>query len=173
MKASLIAISWLRDHIHYDPEVGEFRSKGGTFYFDGAIRRLPKAGMPLSQKLTGAGYFEVSFSVVRESAHRLAWALHYGEWPACVIDHIDGNRQNNRLSNLRDVPHSVNLQNIKGPKSNSRSGLLGAHAYRCGRFQSSISVRGAKVRLGIFDTALEAHNAYLEAKRKYHPGNTL
>ena len=173
MKASLIEISWLRDHIHYDPDLGEFRSKGGTFYFDGSVRRLPKAGVTLNQTRTGAGYLEVRFSVVRELAHRLAWALHHGEWPASVIDHIDGNPSNNRISNLRDVSQSVNAQNIKGPKGRSRSGLLGAHSYLGDRFRSSIVVGGVKVYLGTFLTEIEAHEAYLEARRKHHPGNTL
>jgi HNH endonuclease len=44
-------------------------------------------------------------------ASRVAWLLHYGEWPSLTLDHIDGDRTNNRIRNLRDVTHEVNMNN--------------------------------------------------------------
>ena len=57
-------------------------------------------------------------------AHRVAWAIHYGEWPAFTVDHKDGNPSNNRLQNLRHVTRSVNQRNQKLSASNS-SGVVG------------------------------------------------
>lgn len=48
-------------------------------------------------------------------AHRLAWLLHYGEWPEGDVDHIDRNKSNNRIDNLRDVSRSQNLLNMDTP----------------------------------------------------------
>jgi HNH endonuclease len=44
-------------------------------------------------------------------ASRIAWLMYYGEWPSQLIDHIDGDRMNNRIRNLRDVSHTVNMNN--------------------------------------------------------------
>jgi hypothetical protein len=81
-----------------------------------------------------------------------------------------GVRSDNRLENLREVSQQVNCQNRR--KAHGVSGLLGAHPHQ-GRFSSSIRYGGKNHYLGIFDTAEEAHAAYLEAKRKHHEGSTL
>ena len=107
-------------------------------------------------------------------AHRLIWLLTYGKWPEGVIDHVDGNPLNNRLSNLRDVPQSVNTHNHRKARSNNTSGLLGVcRRDDIGKFQAKIQVMGKVIFLGTFMTAEEAHEAYLTAKRKYHKGCTI
>lgn len=107
-------------------------------------------------------------------AHRLIWLLAHGKWPDGVIDHIDGNPLNNRLSNLRDVPQSVNTHNHRKARSNNTSGLLGVcRRDDIGKFQAKIQVMGKVIFLGTFMTADEAHEAYLTAKRKYHEGCTI
>lgn len=58
-------------------------------------------------------YVTVAYKGSSYKAHRLAWLLTFGEWPKDEIDHIDGDRSNNRLGNLRDVPHRVNQMNQK------------------------------------------------------------
>src|SRR4051812_40825019 len=58
-------------------------------------------------------------------AHRLAWLYVHGRWPIGDIDHIDGNASNNAISNLREVSRSVNMQNQRRARSDSRTGLLG------------------------------------------------
>lgn len=105
-------------------------------------------------------------------AHRIAWALQHGEWPQGEIDHINGDRQDNRIENLRDVPSFVNKQNLRSATKRNRLGILGVHARR-GKFRAFISVDGAVRALGTFHSAIEAHAAYLAAKRAGHKGNTL
>lgn len=106
-------------------------------------------------------------------AHRLAWFYVHGEWPTGEIDHIDGDRRNNRMSNLRDVPRTLNAQNLKRAKSsNKSSGILGVYRHGSG-WRSRITSGGTSKCLGTFRTQSEAHQAYLVAKRELHAGNTL
>ncbi|MDD0156969.1 HNH endonuclease signature motif containing protein, partial [Shigella flexneri] len=58
------------------------------------------------------GYNAINIDGVRYFAHRLAWLYVYGEWPKQEIDHIDRNRRNNAISNLRDVSRVVNALNV-------------------------------------------------------------
>jgi hypothetical protein len=97
-----------------------------------------------------------------------------GLWPQNDIDHRDGDKKNNRFSNLRDVTTQVNIQNQRRATKANKSGLLGAaFNRRLGKYVSGIGVAGRTVYLGVFETAIEAHEAYLKAKRQLHEGNTL
>lgn len=109
------------------------------------------------------------------SAHRLAWFYMVGEWPDGEIDHINGEKSDNRFANFRDVPRSINQQNIRksiGPNSENR--LLGtSYNKRTGRWIAKIALNKKQYGLGYFDTMEEAHEVYLAAKRKMHPGCTI
>ena len=107
------------------------------------------------------------------SAHRLAWLYVYGHWPHEVIDHIDGNRQNNAIFNLRDVSQRTNTENVRKPRPNNKSGFLGVSVTPEGRFLSVITVLRKGVRLGVYDTPEKAHRVYLDAKRQLHVGCTI
>ena len=106
-------------------------------------------------------------------AHRLAWLLTHGAWPAGDIDHINGIRTDNRIANLRDVSRSVNQQNLKTARRDNQTGLLGVKKTRCGTFEARINLNGRYVHLGTFPAAAEAHQAYITAKRKHHEGCTI
>lgn len=117
-------------------------------------------------------YWVINIRRRRYFAHRLVWAFHHGRWPAHEIDHINGDKFDNRIENLRDVPRRVNKQNIR--KANAGNpGLLGTHLFRNGRWKASINIDGHNRHLGYFDTTEEAHAAYLAAKRAHHVGSTL
>jgi hypothetical protein len=90
------------------------------------------------------------------------------------IDHRDTCRTNNRLANLRDATRSVNAQNLRAARSNNSScGLLGV-TWNRGRWTAQISPPGGpRTYIGRFDTAEQAHAAYLDAKRRLHAGCTL
>lgn len=108
-------------------------------------------------------------------AHHLVWAITYRVWPTGDIDHIDGVRHNNSPQNLRDVTHSVNMQNRKGANSNSATGVLGVqHARPNGRGPVAVlKVNGKSRHLGTFDTIEAASAARLAASRRLMPGFTL
>ena len=104
-------------------------------------------------------------------AHRVIWLYVTGQWPARLIDHINGDRQDNRWSNLRDVSRVVNAQNIRSANSNNNSQLLGAsYCLWNQRWRSQITIYGTKWHLGYFDTAEAAHEQHLWYKRWFHEG---
>lgn len=118
----------------------------------------------------GQGYRVLMVQNYCVRAHRVAWALHYGKWPEGFIDHINGNRSDNRISNLRDVTNALNLQNSHKPQKNSSTGFRGVFLdRRRGRFTVELSANRVRHRLGSFSTAEEAYAAYLAAKALYHP----
>ena len=131
-----------------------------------------KAGEQVGSHNKTLGYIVIGIERQWNWAHRLAWLYMTGEWPAGVIDHIDGDRANNRFSNLRDVPQRANMQNRKRPQKDNVLGLLGV-SMRRGRFRATLKLASRQLHIGDFDTPEAAHQAYLEAKRLHHEGNTL
>lgn len=124
---------------------------------------------------TSNGYQRIRIFGTEHLAHRLAWCYVHGEWPERLIDHIDGNRQNNAIGNLRLATFSENIQNQKKATARNRCGLLGVSLERqTGLFKASINIGGRSSKtLGRFKTAEEAHGVYLDAKRKHHAGCVL
>ncbi|MCO1367149.1 HNH endonuclease [Burkholderia multivorans] len=150
-------ISRIRDLLEYNPETGVFMWK-------------PK---PAGHK-RASGYISIHIDGVEIKAHRLAWFLVHGEWPQDRIDHINGDPSDNRISNLRDATARINAENQRRAKVTNQAKLLGVtwHAKR-GKWQAEISTNGKKKYLGLFESAEEAHLAYLDAKRALHQGCTI
>lgn len=118
--------------------------------------------------LMSSGYRGVSLGGGDYLLHRLIWAWHHGDLPErAEIDHKDRNRDNNQIDNLRVATKSNNMQNA-ACRSDSQSGLKGAHHHRAsGRWSSFIRVNGRRISLGYFDTPMEAHEAYAAAARHH------
>lgn len=152
----------LRELLRYDSETGEFHWRGG----EGRPRKKTKAGCKDKD-----GYIRIKVDQRLYAAHRLAWLYVHGEWPKHTIDHKNCVRSDNRIENLRDITREANMQNVKSaPRSNKSSGLLGASWHKAaGDWRANIAVNGKKRHLGRFDTAEEAHAAYLKAKAELHP----
>lgn len=155
----------LRELLHYDPDTGVFRWVAAR----PNCRSGEQAGCTREN-----GHVIICLDGKLYYAHRLAWLYVHGAWPSKLIDHINGNRSDNRIQNLRDVEPSVNAQNIRQAFKTNASGVLGASLFkRTGRYVAMIRIDGKKRYLGYFDTAEEAHAAYLAAKRKHHQGCTI
>lgn len=118
------------------------------------------------------GYRRVRVDGVTCAAHRVAWVMVHGSEPVGSIDHINGVRSDNRAANLRDVSHSVNLQNQRKPRSDNVLGVQGVRALG-GKYEARIWTEGRGVSLGSFATAAEASTAYRKAKRAMHEGCTI
>ncbi len=154
---------YLRELLHYDPETGEF-----TWLDDRRCGRKGRiAGAPKSP-----GYIQIMINGKVYLAHRLAWLYSHEKWPENMIDHIDGNKSNNRLSNLRDVTPNMNMQNQSRPHVRNKTGFLGVHKIG-GMFQASIHTGGKGFYLGRFTTPEEAQAAYQESKKLLHEGNIV
>lgn len=120
------------------------------------------------------GYIKISLQGRSHLAHRLVWVLSNKRWPTLILDHIDGNRSNNSLKNLREVGYAENSQNMRVRNRNNcgaqgvykRTDISGINVW-----QASIKSNNKKIYLGGFATKDEAHQAYLLAKKKLHPSD--
>ena len=162
-KADLTA-QRLRELLDYDPLAGVFTRKmrNANCVRVGQVAGYTRPNGYVCIRVDGKSYL----------AHRLAWMYSNGEWPAGVVDHIDGNTSNNRIANLRDVPHASNMQNQRAAQAHSISGILGVSRVVSG-WKARITVGGKKVNLGIFHTHDLAAAAYVTAKRELHAGCTI
>lgn len=154
----------LLELLDYDLETGKFywrRDKKGS----GA-----KVGKQAGNVHKLYGYRRIKLNGVAYRAHRLAWLYVYGTWPEQEIDHINGDRDDNRIINLRDVDHTTNCQNKNGPTRHNKSGFLGV-SYQETRtspkkYQAKIR-RGDKTHhIGYFLTPEEAHEAYTQRRQE-------
>lgn len=100
-------------------------------------------------------------------AHRVIWAIFHGHWPKDQIDHINGDRTDNQIKNLRNVSASENSKNMKMPSTNS-SGVIGVCWRKAkGRWQAQIRVSGRVKHIGSFLEIEDAIAARKEAEIKY------
>jgi hypothetical protein len=142
--------SQLMNVLRYEPETGLL------FWTDNAHKSVKnkRAGTP-----NHLGYVIVLFKSKPYKAHRIAWLLTHGSWPTQMIDHIDGNTSNNTLSNLRDVDNKTNQCNRHQARVDSKSGLMGASPFK-NKWRAQIKRNGVIKYLGLYNTAIEAHEAY-------------
>lgn len=121
--------------------------------------------------LNRLGYREVRINNQLHREHRIVWVLHYGRWPEQNLDHIDGNPQNNAISNLRECNQVENSQNTRLNKRNS-SGYTGVAYSRVSNCWRAQICHQRKIKhLGLFRTKEEANAAYLAAKSELHKFN--
>lgn len=117
--------------------------------------------------LDGRGYWALGFNWrgqrVKTYAHRVIWAMHHGAWPTHTIDHRDGPAAGDGIENLREATQAEQPLNMRPRKS--ATGLRGAYRNGPG-FQAKMKHEGRVYRFGQFQTAEEAHAAYLEGRAK-------
>jgi hypothetical protein len=151
----------IRARLAYDAATGVF-----SRLVDGG--RGAKAGDPAGF-VSKSGYITVSVRNRTLYAHRVAWFLTHGEWPG-IIDHINGDRTDNRLVNLRNVDARINAQNVTRPRTSGTSCFLGVTSGRGGKWRAQIVINGRGKYLGEFSTPELAHASYIAAKAVFHEG---
>jgi hypothetical protein len=153
-------------------ETLDYDAKTGAFVWKIRPSRAVKAGDVAGCVEKRIGYITIGIVGRIYKAHRLAWLYTHGEWPKGLIDHINGNKADNRIENLRDVFADGNSQNVRKPNRRNKSGFMGVIWFQ-NKWRASISVNGKSKWLGDYSTPEEAHQVYLEAKRKYHASCTI
>lgn len=164
MTARPLTAERLREALHYDPTTG---------VFCWLIHQPPSAPGKRAGGADERGYVRITIDGSRYRANRLAWLYMRGTWPEGVVDHVNGDTSDDRFANLRDISFAANTQNRRRAHRGSASGLIGAHKTKNNRYSSSIQHRGKQHQLGTFATPIEAHRAYVDAKRALHEGCTL
>jgi hypothetical protein len=157
-------IEALRAVLSYDPETGLFRWKTN--------RTRARVGAVVHGLNKSTGYKKVRLFRKPYYQHRLAWFYVYGEWPKDQIDHINGDKLDNRICNLREVSNAVNSQNTRAPRATNKVGHLGVSKHH-GAYRARLALDGKQICVGGFKSPEAAHAAYVELKRKHHEGCTL
>lgn len=169
MADGILTAERLREVVDYDPETGTFTRKIRL----AQRHRVGDRADFLVVNGTLKGYRRISIDSRRYLAHRCAWLYVHNEWPSLVIDHINGDRGDNRIVNLRDVERALNSQNEHCARVNNQTGYLGVVPSEDGTFMARIKIAGKNRHLGSYSRAQDAHAAYLEAKRRMHPGCSI
>lgn len=146
--------------LSYDELSGELRwNKRGPAYFETLrgykVWNAQQAGKLACSTISARGYLAGRIFDKRYYAHRLIWKLVTGHDPN-MVDHIDGDRTNNKWENLRNVSPAVNNMNAKRPSSN-KSGHIGIDWLERSRaWRAAIQTRGQRIHLGLFADINEA-----------------
>ena len=156
----------LRELLHYNPETGLFTRR---------VRRWKWQAEEIAGVVTASGYIAVGVDYKRYPGHRLAWLYVYGQWPESMLDHINCNKADNRIANLRAVDPLTNSENQRSARrDNKSSGLLGVSWHAgTGKWRAKIHCSGKSVHIGLFHDPASAHAAYVLKKRELHAGCTL
>lgn len=153
----------LRSLVEYDPNTGALTWKPRS----SQRFNTNSAGLPAFANISRDGYFTGRMLGVNYKAHRVAWALFYGTWPDGQVDHINGDRKDNRIANLRSVTNAENARNQRLRKANT-SGHSGIYWFaRDCKWWVKIVVHGKAQHVGYFDNLEEAIVARDEAYKHW------
>lgn len=161
----LPSIDYLRQRLSYDPETGQLCWK--ICEVMPATWNGKWAGKRAGSKGGGKFYVQVCLDGKMYKAHRVAWALHYGAWPEDDIDHINHDRIDNRICNLRQTSRRENCRNSSLSRRNT-SGHAGVTWCRqTNKWMAQIHPDGRCVNLGKFHNFEDAVAARKAAEAKY------
>lgn len=157
-KHDLLTQEYLKSILDYDLDTGVFTWK---------VNKSKRAKIGNVAGWSYNGYREIEINNKKYKAHRLAWLYVYGEMPKNLIDHVDGNRSNNKISNLREATYQTNSENYKTPQTN-KSGVKNVSWYKnLNKWVVSISVKQTGKTIGYFDDLELAELVAIEARNKY------
>jgi hypothetical protein len=163
----------VRSLITYDAETGEFTWESRGSQDRESKRWSTRFAGKRAGRIDSHGYRQIDMRGMTFLAHRLAFAMTYGRWPIGDIDHIDGDKTNNRISNLREATRRENMQN-QTRRSNNKSGYSGVYwRTKKKKWLAKICANGKHHHLGTFDCPHKAHQAYLAAKQRIHTFNPV
>lgn len=178
-----VPIPLLREALIYDPQSGALTwSARPIWHFSDTGNRTAQhtqrlvnsalAGKPAGS-LTPEGYRAITVCGVSLLEHRVAFAMANNRWPTEEIDHINGDKADNRLLNIREVDRQGNALNLALRKDN-RSGVVGVGWYsRTGKWRARITIAGRTKAIGHYSTFEEACAARARAQDElgFHPNH--
>lgn len=146
--------------LDYNPETGIFRWKVDIRC--GANKRLFRKAGDIAGSVSDSGYVVIRINYLLFYAHRIAWLLTHGKWPHECLDHINLDRSDNRIVNLREA---TDLQNRTNTAVRAKSGFKGVVSpkHAPNSYVAQISTNGRPRYLGTFRTPEEANAAYCQA----------
>lgn len=148
----------IEDCISLDP-------KSGNLAWRVRVNNSVKVGDNIGTK-HNKGYKFFRLNKTFDFNHRVVWYLAHGEWPLGEIDHINGDKSDNRLENLRDVTHRQNMWNKASQKATSV--YKGVHWHKgSSKWRATLWTGASKVHLGLFQDEKEAAFAYDHAARVF------
>ena len=148
----------LKELLHYDQDTGIF-----TWL-------ISRGNIKNGKKINNSAFYYTNIKINKKSyrAHRLAWLYVYGFMPTNQIDHINGNKSDNRICNLREVTNQQNQFNSPVRKDN-KSGIKGVHWHKKqSKWVANLHINGKQKQLGSFDNLEEAEKVISEARKLHH-----
>jgi hypothetical protein len=160
----MVTYEQLRELLHYDPDTGAFTWRKRDNARPCWNSRYTKGRAGTISETTG--YVVINTGKRLYRAHRLAWLYVYGRWPRLQIDHRNGDRTDNRITNLREASQTENNANAS-VRTDNRCGFKGVRINPIsGRYRARIRINGKAKHLGYFDSPEEAHSAYCAAAQE-------
>jgi hypothetical protein len=166
-----LTAEYVKECLEYNPETGLLKWKERPlehFKSENDCKRWnSKYANKKAGTLSSSGYIDIKISSVIYRAHRIAWLIFYGKWPKDQIDHNDGERSNNKIDNLSDVPNSINGKN-QAIRIDNNTGHVGVKKTIHATWRASIMVDGIAYDLGTHKNIEEAIKARKEAEIKHN-----
>lgn len=165
----LPSIASLRAQFAYNPFTGELvhKPRKGEGHYVARFNRQ-YAGRVAGTVMNQGYLFVAPHNSNQMLGHRVAWAIHYGEWPEIEIDHRDGNKLNNAIDNLRPATRTQNMRNLPIWGTVPYKGVGYRPACPNRPYSARINIGGKRLHLGGYATAELAAEAYARAARKHH-----
>lgn len=145
----------VRSYYNYDPATGKL--------YPATPRQGAKAGVAVGSEHRN-GYLETSYKRKRMLVHRLVWAWHHGRWPTALLDHINNDKTDNRIENLREADEVDNGANAKRSKANT-TGVKGLSTAPNGRWRGTVQRNGKQYTYQATDRTAVEH-WLIETRRK-------
>jgi len=159
-----LPLSLLLDLLEYDKSSGNLFQK----------KKRPKVSVgDLAGAITPKGYRYIQLLGRKYASHRLVWFIEHGKFPDLFIDHIDGNKLNNHISNLREVTNKQNTEN-RGAQKNNKLGRKGVFFNKkLKKYVAQIQNNGINHYLGLYATPEEAELAYINSAKNLFTHNLM
>ena len=163
--AKLVSVERLHECFSYEPDTGLLRYR----IVRGVGRNLDRIVVgAVAGYIKDGSYPRIVVDGCYLRLHRVAWAMHYGQWPEGEIDHVNGVQTDNRIANLRASSRAENQHNM-GLRATNTSGYRGVVWHpQTEKWRTRITVHGIVRHIGLFYSAEEASAAYEAAAKRLH-----